>query len=74
MARVKKKLLDIGAEIDRVGLNITVDTEERQLMSSGGTQEIKGEKNFTVPPQSLGYPVFARSPKGRCWKTRVVPQ
>lgn len=61
MARVKKKLLDIGAEIDRVGLNITVDTEERQLMSSGGTQEIKGEKNFTVPPQSLGYPVFASS-------------
>ena len=61
MARVKKKLLDIGAEIDRVGLNITVDTEERQLMSSGGTQVIEGEKIFAVPPQSLGYPVFSDS-------------
>ena len=61
MARVKKKLLNIGPGINQVGLNVTADTEARQLMHSGGNQVITGEKIFTVPPQSPGYPIFTDS-------------
>ena len=74
MARVKKKLLNIGPGINQVGLNVTADTEARQLMHSGGTQVITGEKIFTVPPQSPGYPIFTDSavPKNSLDRKSVV--
>lgn len=43
---------------DQVGLNITQDTETRQLVSLSNPQTIMGEKTFAVPPRSNAYPVM----------------
>ena len=58
MAKIKKKMLDIGPGKDQVGLNITQDTETRQLVSLFNPQTIVGEKTFAVPPRSNAYPVM----------------
>lgn len=58
MAKIKKKMLDIGPSKDQVGLNVTQDTETRQLVSLSNPQTIVGEKTFSVPPRSNAYPVM----------------
>ena len=75
MAKIKKKMLDIGPGKDQVGLNITQDTETRQLVSLFNPQTIVGEKTFAVPPRSNAYPVMqddAVSKKALLESTRCV--
>lgn len=58
VAKIKKKMLDIGPGKEQVGLNVTQDTETRQLVSLSKPQTIVGEKTFSVPPRSNAYPVM----------------
>lgn len=58
VAKIKKKMLDIGPGKEQVGLNVTQDTETRQLVSLSNPQTIVGEKTFSVPPRSNAYPVM----------------
>lgn len=50
MARVRKKLLDIGPSPDQVGLNVLLDRNGHQLIR-GGDQTFGGAKTFAVPPR-----------------------
>lgn len=50
MAKVRKKLLDIGPAPDQVGLNVLLDRNGHQLIR-GGDQTFGGAKTFAVPPR-----------------------
>ena len=75
VTKIKKKMLDIGPGKDQAGLNITQDTETRQLVSLSNPQTIVGAKTFSVPPRSNAYPVMqndAVSKKALLESTRCV--
>lgn len=58
MAKLKKNMLDIGVGRKQVGLNVTKDTETRQLISNSQLQQINGTKTFNVPPRSNASPII----------------
>ena len=52
MAKIKRKYLDIGSAPNQIGLGVTENTEERQLVSMLNPQAIQGQKTFLSPPES----------------------
>ena len=56
MAKVGKRMLDIGPAPEQIGLNMVLETAERQLISDK-EQVFEGKKTFSTPPLVISTPI-----------------
>ena len=56
MAKVGERMLDIGPAPEQIGLNMVLETAERQLISDK-EQVFEGKKTFSTPPLVISTPI-----------------